>query len=59
MWTREKLKAYTRKCVDKHPHTPSAIVLKSFYVGNGTTKDLKFEHQRAMVEQEIQIYNQR
>ena len=50
MWTEEKLKEFTRECIDKYNHTPSAIVLKSYYVGNGTTKDFKFENQRALVE---------
>jgi len=59
MWTEDKLKEFTRECVDKYPHSPSAIVLKSFYLGNDTTKDIRFEHQRAIVEREIQIYKQK
>lgn len=59
MWTDQKLKEFTRECIDKYSaSSPSSIVLKSYYMGNSTTKDERFQQQRSMVEQEISIYKQ-
>lgn len=60
MWSDEELKQYTRDCIQKYPHTPSGIVLKSYYVGNDTIKgEVRFRQQRAIVEREIQIFSQK
>lgn len=55
-WTEEQVKEFTEKCVEEYYQiTPSAIVLKSYYVGC----DWRFDKMRGFVEQEVQIVKQR